>query len=75
MIEIKDDGVLLEDRAGVIVEHPCDSVILSLGIKPVNSLKEELENLSNVYTIGDADKLGRIAQAVQSGFETAYNLK
>ncbi|MGB7473957.1 FAD-dependent oxidoreductase [Trichococcus sp.] len=75
LIEIKDDGVLLEDRAGVIVEHPCDSVILSLGIKPVNSLKEELENLSNVYTIGDADKLGRIAQAVQSGFETAYNLK
>jgi pyruvate/2-oxoglutarate dehydrogenase complex dihydrolipoamide dehydrogenase (E3) component len=74
LIEIKEDGILLEDKAGIIVEQPCDTVILSLGIRPVNSLTEELKNRSNVYTIGDADKLGRIAQAVHSGFEAAYNL-
>jgi NADH:flavin oxidoreductases, Old Yellow Enzyme family len=74
LIEIKSGSILLEDRAGIVIEEPCDAVILSLGIKPINSLTEKLKEFSNVYTIGDANKLGRIAQAVHSGFEVAYNL-
>lgn len=74
LIEIKDEGILLKNTAGEIIEQSCDAVILSLGIKSVNVLSKELKGLYNVYTIGDADKLGRIAQGVHDGFEVAYRL-
>lgn len=74
LLELCADKAVFKDNAGFIVEEPCDAAVISLGIRPVNTLKEELSDLSNVFTIGDADKLGRIPQAVAAGYEVARSL-
>ncbi|MFB0919332.1 MAG: NAD(P)/FAD-dependent oxidoreductase [Oscillospiraceae bacterium] len=52
-----------------------DYVVLSVGVKSENRLFKELESTHrSVYIIGDAKKVGRIAQATRSAFETALKL-
>lgn len=76
LVEIRPDAVVAEDNAGVRVEFPCDAVVMSLGVKSTNSLKDELADIKNVYIIGEAEKAGqRVPQAVHTAFEAAYNLK
>lgn len=76
LMEIRKNSILVEDNAGYQIEMPCDDVIMSLGVRSVNNLKNELADLSNVFVIGEADKAGqRVPQAVHSAFEAAYNLK
>ncbi|MNW60234.1 hypothetical protein D3C74_381990 [compost metagenome] len=51
-------------------------MVLSIGVTPESSFTEELKQaLPNVKVIGDAGKPGRIGQAIQTGFETAYMLR
>lgn len=75
LLEIKEDRAIFEDNAGFIIEEPCDAAVISLGVRPVNHLKDELADLPNIFTIGDADKPGRIPQAVAAGYQTAVNLR
>ena len=76
LVEIRKDSVLIEDTAGYQLELPCDAVVMSLGVRAVNSLKDELADLNNVVVVGEADKAGqRVPQAVHPAFEAAYNLK
>ena len=50
------------------VIHPVDTVVCALGVRPENSLAEELKGLGiPVYLAGDAEKSGRIYQAIASG--------
>jgi 2,4-dienoyl-CoA reductase-like NADH-dependent reductase (Old Yellow Enzyme family)/thioredoxin reductase len=74
LVEIKEHSVIFEDNAGFTIEEPCDAAVVSLGIRPVSNLVAELSDLQNVFAIGDADKLGRIPQAVSAGYETAIKL-
>lgn len=49
---------------------------MSLGVRSVNALKEELADLPNVIVLGEADKAGqRVPQAVHPAFEAAYKLQ
>ena len=51
-------------------EVATDYVVLSLGAKSENALYNELNNAGiNTYLIGDAEKVGRIADATRSAFE------
>ena len=76
LAKIEKDKVLIEDAAGYQTEIPCDAVIMCLGVRPVDQLKEELSDLENVYVLGDAQKSGRrVTDAVHEGFEAAYSLK
>jgi 2,4-dienoyl-CoA reductase-like NADH-dependent reductase (Old Yellow Enzyme family)/thioredoxin reductase len=74
LLELRDDCAVFEDNAGYVIEEPCDASVISLGIRPVNNLKDELADLPNVVAIGDADKLGRIPQAVAAAYEAAIAL-
>lgn len=51
-----------------------DEVVLSLGSRSVVALGKELEGRKNVFVIGDADKVGRIADATRTAYETASKL-
>ena len=84
--EIDDKGIVVspvEFKKGKInvtgePEHiDCDVVILSLGSRPVNNLIKELEGQyeGRVYAIGDATKIGRIADATASAYKIAKELK
>ena len=53
----------------------CDVVILSLGSRPVNNLMKELEGkFERLFCIGDATKIGRIADATKSAYDLAKEL-
>ena len=58
-----------------VVNCPVDAVVLSLGVRPENEWVREIkEKFSNVKVIGDAGGIGRIGEAIRSGFVEAYNL-
>lgn len=56
-------------------EIPCDLVVLSLGVKPNNSLYEELKGMyKNLYLVGDASKIGRIFNATENAYQTVMSI-
>jgi NADPH-dependent 2,4-dienoyl-CoA reductase/sulfur reductase-like enzyme len=74
LVEVREGAVVLEHAStGEITVQETDAVVLSIGVKPERSLAEELKRvMPQVKLLGDAAKPGRIGQAIQSGFETAY---
>ena len=59
------------------VKIETDAVVLSLGVKSNNNLSGELQGKyeGRVFTIGDAVKSGRIADATRMAYEVASKLK
>ncbi|QZY56169.1 NAD(P)/FAD-dependent oxidoreductase [Crassaminicella profunda] len=58
-----------------LIEREVDHVVLSLGVKPENKMVEEIKkNFDNVKVIGDANKIGRVGEAIKAGFMEGYNL-
>lgn len=54
---------------------PCDKVVLALGSRSENSLSKKLsEKGIDVITIGDASKVGKIADATKAAYEAAINI-
>ena len=76
LIKITADGITLESTTnGRHRQEKVDNVVLSVGVRSNNKLAKELgPHFARLYTIGDARKIGRIAQAVRNGFDTAWNL-
>ena len=74
---ILPDGVLTADnKTGKLYRFPADSVVLSMGVRPVNDLYIKLKALlPNVVCAGDAVRSGRIADAVHSGFDAAMSIR
>ncbi len=73
---IEDGAVKLEDVKTKAQEKlGADAVVLALGVRPENRLYEQIKNRSNVYIIGDAGKVGRIADATMSAFRCVKNIK
>ncbi|GFN37060.1 hypothetical protein [Tepidimicrobium xylanilyticum] len=55
--------------------YSLEYTVLDLGTKPDTELIEEIkEEFSNVFVLGDANKTGRIRNAMETGFELAYKL-
>ncbi|MDL2314219.1 FAD-dependent oxidoreductase, partial [Desulfovibrio sp. OttesenSCG-928-C14] len=56
-------------------EIPADSVIISIGFRPVESLAEKLYGTGiEVYQAGDANRIGSIRTAVSDAYEIARGL-
>lgn len=76
LVSIDDGGVTVEDtKTKKISFMKAEAVVLSLGVKPETNLYEQIKNRKNVYKIGDANKVGRIADATADAFETVKNIK
>jgi 2,4-dienoyl-CoA reductase-like NADH-dependent reductase (Old Yellow Enzyme family)/thioredoxin reductase len=76
LIEIKKDRILLESSNGAVSELAVDCVVLSLGVRAVRDMWEEiLKSFTILKFVGDADKIGRIANAVRTGYEAAASLQ
>ena len=55
---------------------PADAVVLAVGSAPRRELADALRGkLDRVIVLGDADHVGRVADAVRSGFEQAWVLE
>jgi pyruvate/2-oxoglutarate dehydrogenase complex dihydrolipoamide dehydrogenase (E3) component len=74
--EITGDGLLATDRGGAAVALPCDTVVLSMGVRPRVDLARSLAGIAaEVVVLGDcAAKSGNITSAVRDGFYAAMNI-
>ncbi len=77
LASIDETGAFLEDiKKGKTNHYAYDAVVLSLGSAKNNKLYEEIKDkFENVYVIGDAEKVGRIANATRSAYDTAMSIK
>lgn len=75
LIEVTDDGVVIEKEDGTTETLLCDTVVLSLGVKPNCQAIEELTGLvADTRIVGDCTKPGNITSAVREGFYAALNI-
>ena len=67
-VEVKDDGIVVshDDK---LEEIKADSVVLALGFRASNPLKEE-----NVHVIGAAKQAKTIMSAIWEGYELSNTL-
>lgn len=73
---IQDDTVTVTNlKAGTTNELIADHIVLSVGVKPRVGFVDQLKEICpHVAVIGDANKGGRIADAVREGYEKAFVL-
>lgn len=73
LCSIDSVGITVEDKSG---KHSLDAdfVVLSMGVRPNNTLLEEIKKAgvnASVTAVGDADRGGTIGNATQSAFKAA----
>lgn len=75
LVSIDAKGALVQDvKSGKQSRVDADAVVLSLGARPVNGLAKQLEGkVKALYVVGDADKVGRIANATAAAYDVAMN--
>ena len=73
---VSPKGVTARDEAGRKVFLPCDTVALSLGVRPRSGLEKELEGVCDqIVCVGDCNnRQGNITTAVREGFYAAMNV-
>jgi len=72
---IEDGKVLVEDKSGQTKELKADSVVVSVGSIPANSLHGALKDkVKEIYTIGDAKEPGNIGEALRSATEVGVKI-
>ena len=76
LIAIDEGGVTVEDtKTKRTTKLDADAVVLAMGVKSEKSLYDEIKDMGNVYLVGDADKVGRIANATMSAYKCIKNIK
>lgn len=75
LVAIDEKGALVENvKTKAQSRVDADAVVLSLGSRPVNALAKELEGkVKNLFVVGDAEKVGRIANATAAAYDVAMN--
>lgn len=73
---ITDEYIEIEEvNTAKLFRIDVDEVVLSIGVRPVNDLYDKLkETHNNVYAVGDATSIGRIAHATKTAYDTAIKL-
>lgn len=71
--KIDGDKVTLSGEKNLILQN-VDKIVIATGMKSYNPLAEKLKGKIPVWSIGDAEKVGKAQEAIRSGYETAKNL-
>ncbi|MDR1630856.1 MAG: NAD(P)/FAD-dependent oxidoreductase [Oscillospiraceae bacterium] len=75
LTKICDGSIVLTLADGTAKTLPADHVVLAVGVRSRNELAEALKTaFPRVFIVGDAKKIGRIAEATRSAYETARAL-
>ena len=76
LTSIDEGGITVEDtKTKRTTKLDADAVVLAMGVKSDKGLYEQIKNMKNVYLVGDADKVGRIANATMSAYKCVKNIK
>ncbi len=74
LLSISDQGVMLMNQQtsqGIFVE--ADTVVLALGVTPRRDMVAAFrQSFSDVRVVGDANRGGRIQEAIKDGFQEAF---
>ena len=69
------DGSVSFETKGEKKEIPADSVILCVGYRSADELYQELQfEVSDLYLLGDAEKVSNIMYAIWNAFEVANHI-
>ena len=72
---VLEDGAIVELPDGTEKKLTADTVILSIGYRPLPSMKDSLKDSGiPVYEIGDGNKVGNVMSCIAEAYETAMNL-
>lgn len=75
MKDLTPGQIVYTNVNGDDVTIPADTVVLAMGARPENSLATALEQAGfNVKTLGDANKVGRIGNAIEDAFMLAREI-
>lgn len=76
LLKLEKGAAIFEtSESGAKKEYQFDAIVISVGAAPNRELTEEIQShLERVYVLGDALKVSRIRNAMETGFITAYNL-
>lgn len=76
LVSVTEKGLVAKDSSGVLHELACDTVALSLGVRPRSAVVEELSGICDeTYFVGDCNtRQGNITSAVREGFYAAMNI-
>lgn len=67
--EIHNDAVVVENNGQIQTLAAIDTVVMAIGSRPVSFSVEELEqHVSEIVTIGDAQKVRKAMEAVEEGY-------
>ena len=70
-----EDGRVILESGGQKKAFDADSVVISVGFRPVPSMAQELQGCgAAVYEIGDGQKVSTILHAVWDGYEIGNNI-
>ena len=74
--KVTDEGLTALDNDGNVVHLPCDTVVLSMGVRPRKGVADQFAGTAHdVFFCGDcAVKAGNITSAVRDGFYAALNV-
>ena len=73
--EITDEGAIVELSDGTEKTIEADTVVISIGYRPVPSMASKLEGCgAEIYEIGDGKKVGNVLTSIKDAFEVAHNL-
>ena len=72
---VQEDGALVDLPDGTEKKLAADTVILSIGYRPLPSIKESLTGSGfEVYEIGDGHKVGNVMSCIEEAYVTAMNI-
>ena len=75
LTDIKENKAILANSNGEIKEVKCDSLVLALGFKSVQDLKEKVSlQIKDIRVIGDAESPRRIKHAIAEGFQVGIEI-
>jgi len=75
IVEVRDDGVVLLDKALNRDFLACDNLIVGVGLKPIRDLYEALRSDVRVfYEVGDCRAARNLHYAILEGLTVGYHI-
>ncbi|MCG1012059.1 FAD-dependent oxidoreductase [Tepidanaerobacter sp. GT38] len=77
VVEITSRGVMVEKQGGVREEIPADTVIIAFGQTNKNDFVDEVvaKYYMKTTVVGDAEKVGKVGNAIRTGFYAAMAIE
>jgi len=73
VVKINGNKVYLRGEKETVLEN-IDKIVLATGMKSYNPLKEKLDGKIAIYSVGDAEKVGKAQDAISSAYQIAIKL-